>query len=156
MKTRVIGLGNPILTDDGAGIHAARSVVKLLPPDSEVDVIELSVGGLALMEAMVGYERVILLDALYAPIGNSGVVVRFSAGELPETLNSASAHDVNLPTALRLGRDLGAMLPENADIQVVGVYAKDVLTFSETLTPLVAAAIPEMAAHVIRLLEAKR
>lgn len=154
-KTLVIGLGNPILTDDGAGILAARLVAEQLPPNSNVDVIELAVGGLSLMEAMVDYERVILLDALYAPDGLPGQVVQFSAGELPETLNSASAHDVNLPTALRLGRDLGAKLPSTAAIQVVGVYAQEVLTFGDTPTPLVAAAIPEMARLVLRLLETK-
>jgi hydrogenase maturation protease len=155
VQTLIIGLGNPILTDDGAGILAARLVAERLPPTSGVDVVELAVGGLALMEAMIGYERVILLDALYAPAGTPGKVVQFSAGELPETLNSASAHDVNLPTALRLGRELGAALPETAAIQVVGVYAQEVLTFGDSPTPPVAAAIPEMAARVLRLLEAK-
>ncbi len=155
IKTLVIGLGNPILTDDGAGILAARLVAEQLPPDSSVDVVELAVGGLSLMEAMVDYERVILLDALYAPDGKPGQVVQFSAGELPETLNSTSAHDVNLPTALRLGRDLGATLPSTTAIQVVGVYAQEVLTFGDTPTPPVAAAIPEMAGLVLRLLETK-
>lgn len=155
IKTLVIGLGNPILTDDGAGILAARLVAEQLPPNSNVDVIELAVGGLSLMEAMVDYERVFLLDALYAPDGEPGQIVQFSAGELPETLNSASAHDVNLPTALRLGRDLGAKLPSTTAIQVVGVYAQEVLTFGDKPTPLVAAAIPEMAGLVLRLLETK-
>ena len=36
MKTLVIGLGNPILKDDGAGIWTARRVRKMLPPGAEV------------------------------------------------------------------------------------------------------------------------
>jgi hydrogenase maturation protease len=152
MKTLVIGLGNPILTDDGVGIYAARMVRKALPTDTEVDVIEVSVGGLTLMEAMVGYERVILIDALWMPGEQVGEVMCFNAGDLPDTLNTASAHDVDLPTALQVGKRLGAPLPNREDIHIVAVQIQDVLTFGESPTPPVVAAIPEAATQVLALL----
>lgn len=152
MKTLVIGLGNPILTDDGAGIYAARLLECMLPPQAEVDVVELAVGGLQLMEAMVGYQRVILLDAVWAPDGQAGRIVQFDAGHLPETLNSASTHDVDLPTALMIGRRLGADLPTDDRIQIVAVQAREVLTFGQAPTPAVAAALPEVARRVLALL----
>lgn len=152
MKTLVIGLGNPILTDDGAGIYAARMVERALPPDSGVEVVELAVGGLGLMEAMVGYDRVIVIDAIWSPEGPTGQVLSFDAGCLPETMNSASAHDVDLPTALRVGRKLGAALPDDSAIQIVGVGAREVLTFGEAPTRPVAAALPELARRVLGLL----
>ena len=152
MKTLVIGLGNPILTDDGVGIYAARMVREALPADAAVDVIEVSVGGLTLMEAMVGYERVILIDALWIPGGQVGEVMRFEAGDLPDTLNTASAHDVDLLTALQVGRRLGAPLPALENIQIVAVQIQDVLTFGESPTPPVAAAIPQAAAQAMALL----
>jgi hydrogenase maturation protease len=152
MKTLVIGLGNPILTDDGVGIYTARAVRRVLPVDATVDVTELAVGGLGLMEAMVGYERVILIDALWSPPDETGEVLQFDAGRLPETLNSASSHDVDLPTALRIGRELGASLPADDHIQIVAVRANDVLDFGDEPTPPVKAAIPEAAAAVLGLL----
>lgn len=152
MKTLVIGLGNPILTDDGVGIYAARYVRQMLPDDDTVDVIEVSVGGLSIMEAMVGYQRAILIDAIWLPDTPVGEVMHFNAGALPETLNAASAHDVNLPTALRVGRALGANLPALEEIQVIAVQVQDVLTFAEYPTPQVAAAIPRVAATVSQLL----
>lgn len=151
-KTVVIGLGNPILTDDGVGIYASRLVSYALPADSGIDVIELSVGGLSLMEAMIGYERVILIDALWIPDTEPGTVLEFDAGHLPETLNTASAHDADLPTALHVGCQLGASLPELCDIQIVAVQIIDALTFCETPTPPVAAAIPLAAAAALTLL----
>ena len=99
-RTLVIGLGNPILTDDGVGIQTARAVRAALPPEADVDVREVSVGGLALMEAMIGYDRVILIDALMTPGSEPGTIRRLSLDELGHTLNTASSHDVNLPTAL--------------------------------------------------------
>jgi hydrogenase maturation protease len=152
MKTLVIGLGNPILTDDGVGVHAAREVARRLPPGTGVEVIELSTGGIALMEAMVGYEHCILIDAIWRPQDRAGEVLVFDAGCLPDTLNIASVHDADLPTALRLGRSLGAILPADDAIQIVAIAAREVLTFGEVPTPPVAAAIPHAAAHVLRLL----
>ena len=153
MTTLVIGLGNPILTDDGVGIYTARYVEQALPADADVDVMELAVGGLGLMEAMIGYERVIIIDSVWAPDGQVGRVVCFNAGHLPETMNSASAHDADLPTALSVGRGLGAELPDDQNIQIVGIMARKVLEFGAEPTPPVAAAIPEAANAVFGLLD---
>lgn len=152
MRTLVIGLGNPILGDDGVGVYAARLLKRVLPPHAAVDVLELAVGGLELMEAMIGYERVILLDALWSPNGEVGRVVEFHAGYLPDTMHSASAHDADLPTALRVGRQLGARLPADENIHIIAVKAQQVLTFSQALTPAVAEAIPKVVQRVLDLL----
>jgi hydrogenase maturation protease len=152
MKTLVIGLGNPILTDDGAGIYAARMVEQALPPDVGVDVTELAVGGLQLMETMIGYDRVILIDAIWAPEGDVGRVLHFDARALPDTMNSASAHDADLPTALRVGRQLGALLPADENIEIVAITAREVLTFDSEPTPPVTAALPEAVSLVFRIL----
>jgi hydrogenase maturation protease len=152
MNTLLIGLGNPILTDDGVGIHTIRLVETALPPDSGVDVVELSAGGLLLMEALIGYERVILVDSLWAAQEEIGQVIAFDTGDLHSTLNTASNHDVDLPTALRLGREMGAALPADARIQIVGVTARHVFDFGDWPTPPVAAAIPHAARLVLDLL----
>nr|MBN1228595.1 hydrogenase maturation protease [Anaerolineae bacterium] len=152
MKTLVIGLGNPILTDDGVGIYAARIVEQIRPETSNLDVVELAVGGLQLMEAMIGYEQVIILDAVWSPNGELGKIVEFDAGYLSETMNSASAHDVDLPMALRVGRRLGADLPVDTNIRIIGVYARTVLDFGAEPTPPVAAAIPGVVNRVMDIL----
>lgn len=152
MKTLVIGLGNPILTDDGVGIYAARALRRLLPPEADVDVVELAVGGLELMEAMIDYERAIILDALWYPDLDVGEVVQFTAGDLPETLNSANAHNADLPTALRAGREMGAALPDSDQIEIVAVTARKVLEFGDTPTAPVLAAIPTAVAVTLDLL----
>lgn len=152
MQVKVIGLGNPILTDDGVGIYAARLVQRWLPVDAAVEVVELAVGGLQLMEAMIGCERVILIDALWQPAQPPGAVLQFTAEALPDTMNSASAHDIDLAGALAAGRRMGVPLPADAAIAIVAVSAREVLTFGERPTPPVLAAIPLAAARVMALL----
>jgi hydrogenase maturation protease len=127
-------------------------VERSVPPSSEVEVIEASVGGLTLMELMIGYKRVILVDTLWSPEDETGQVMVFDVGDLPETLNTRSTHDADLPTALALGRRLGADLPDDAQIQIVAITAHDVLTFGDQPSPAGAAAIPQAAAAVLQLL----
>jgi hydrogenase maturation protease len=146
-KALVIGLGNPILTDDGVGVHVARAVRERLPVG--VDVIELSVGGLSLMESMVGYDRVVLIDAIMTHDGAPAGVYTLSLDNLPGTLNTSSAHDTNLATALKTGRRLGARLPDDDKITIVAIEAADVVTFGEQCTSAVQAAIP-LAARLVQ------
>jgi hydrogenase maturation protease len=156
MKTLVIGLGNPILGDDGVGWKVAEAVKRELAAQSlilqsSIDVDCFALGGLSLMERLVGYDRAILIDAVAAhqPVG---AVSRCRLEDLPEhrSLHTASAHDTSLQNALRLGRQMGAHLPET--VIVVGVEAEQLYDFSETLTPSVEAAVPQAAQVVLEVL----
>jgi hydrogenase maturation protease len=156
MKTLVIGLGNPILGDDGVGwkvIEAINNHQSLLSNNVETDC--LSVGGLSLMERLLGYEYAILVDAVQTQQNPIGTVRHFRLEELSPGINNhtASAHDTNLLSALQLGNSLGAALPKN--ISIVGIEAEKVYDFTEELTPPVAAAIPRAVQLVLELLEAK-
>lgn len=72
------------------------------------------------------------------------------------TQHSASAHDVNLPTALALGRRTGARLPADDRLSVIAVEADDVETFGETMTDPVEAAVPRAAERVLAELDRER
>lgn len=138
-KTLVLGLGNPLVTDDRIGLCVAAQLRRLLAGHRDVDVDEDYWGGLRLMERMVGYDRVVVIDAIQtgAP---PGTVHRLGVNAIP-TQRSASAHDVNLPTALALGRLAGYPLPSDDAILLVAIEAEDILTFGDRCTPAVEAAI---------------
>ena len=74
----VIGLGNPILGDDGVGWRIAEAVTSRLGPRDDVEVDCLAVGGLSLMERMLGYERVILIDSIESGENAEGAVTAVS------------------------------------------------------------------------------
>ena len=150
MKTLVLGLGNPILTDDGVGVRVAESVRKALPSDSMVEVCEVSIGGLRLMERMLGYDRVILVDACQPGHGLPGTFQRLTLEEmktLSPTQHFASSHDTNLITALEMGERAGLSLPK--EIIIYAVEVENVLDFSDKPTPSVAKAIPQVATAVL-------
>jgi len=150
-RTLVIGLGNPLVSDDSVGLRIARELRARLAHRSDVDVTEDYWGGLRLMERMIGYRRAIVVDAICSG-APPGTIHHLTTDSLA-TQRSASAHDVNLPTALAFGRQAGAVLPADIDVRLVGIEALDVVNFSEQCTPDVAAAIPRAVEEVVRLVE---
>lgn len=155
MKTLIIGLGNPILGDDGVGWVVVRQVEARLEKRDEVEFDYLSLGGLSLMERLTGYERVILVDAIYTGAKPVGSVSQFPLSALPDLTagHSASAHDTSLRNALNVGRSMGVPLPEDDHIHVVAVEAKSVHDFSERLSPEVEAAVTPAVESVLQLLQ---
>lgn len=155
-KTLVIGLGNPILGDDGAGWHiakAAESLCKSTECENAVKFENAASGGLALMEQMVGYEKVIIADSIITPEGQVGAIHSKPLSALPNlrTAHSNSSHDVSLQAALETGRKMKLELPE--DVWVVAVEIQPTYTFSEKLSDPVAAAVPEAAELIQKKVE---
>jgi hydrogenase maturation protease len=151
MKTIVIGLGNPILGDDGVGWKVAEEVKQQLAPDSPVDIEFLSLGGISLMEHLIGYERAILIDAVTLDQETGSVIVS-RLNEIPDhsAFHITSAHDTSLQNAIKLGRKMGAKLPE--DVFIVGIATDHIYDFSEELSLAVMESIPKAIKFVINLL----
>jgi hydrogenase maturation protease len=139
--TLVVGLGNPILGDDGVGWRVAEALDARLD-DPDIEVRCLSLGGLALMEHLAGYRRALVIDAMVAG-AEPGSVNLLSTGTLADRAShhTASVHDMSLTAALELGTRLGLDLPE--EIAIVGIEAAPEFEFGETLSDPVARAIPE-------------
>jgi hydrogenase maturation protease len=151
MKTLLLGLGNPIVSDDSVGLRVSAILKEKLSGREDVEVSEDFWGGLRLMERLAGYERAIVIDAICtgAP---PGTLHRLTPDDIG-TQRSASAHDVNLATALEFGRKAGVSLPANSRIILIGIEAEDILNFGEHCTPAVEAAIPRAVEMVLDALK---
>ena len=154
-KTLIIGLGNPILTDDGVGVKVAFELEEQIDLDShpELTITEASAGGLRLMEAMLGYERVILIDAFYLDPESTtpGKIHHLSLDDLRSlspTQHSTSAHDTSLITALDAAEKMGYQIP--VEFFIYAVEVENILEFSETPTPAVAKAIPVVVSQILK------
>jgi len=163
MKTLIIGLGNPILGDDGVGWVVAEQVREALAarPSSDggeiAEVDFVSLGGLSLMERLTDTERAILIDSIYTGQKPIGTVWQFDLEALPD-LNaghSASAHDTSLKNALKVGREMDVFLPEDRNVIIVAIEAKSVYDFSQELSPAVSGAVPQAVQMVLDLLDSK-
>ncbi len=151
----VVGLGNPILGDDGVGWKVAEQLRDQVDM-GQVDIEFLAVGGLRLMEFMIGYEQAIIIDALTSWTQPAGQVTMCPLELMPDLSagHTSSAHDTSLQTALSMGRNMGFNLP--AEVMVVGIEAQQVYDFSEELSEPVTAAVPDAVQRVVELIDIYR
>jgi hydrogenase maturation protease len=147
VKTLVLGLGNSILTDDAVAFAIVEGVRERIDRE-DVTVSQASVGGLGLLDLVVGYDRVIILDAIQTGLADPGHLHRLTPDEFRGSVRAASSHDVSLTSALELGRQLRKDIPR--EIVIIAVEAADVETFGEELTPAVAAAVPQAVELVLQ------
>ncbi len=147
MRTIVIGLGNPVRADDGVGLAVARLLRERLEGVDDIDVTELWAGGLRLAEAMSGYDRAIVIDALCTGDKRPGSVCRLDLSDLGSARTTTCVHDTSLPTAIEVWRRLGAPLPE--EISVWGIEVESVDVVSEQFTEPVAQAVPRAAEAIL-------
>ncbi|MFB3896354.1 MAG: hydrogenase maturation protease [bacterium] len=155
MKTLVLGLGNDILCDDGVGIYIANGVEERLKssniPNQEIEVKTAMLAGFNLLDLLVGYDRVILIDAIKTNQGKVGEIYRLTPDSFKTTPRLFSFHDIDFPTALELGKQL--CMPMPSEITIFAIQVQDTETLSETCTPEVNAAIPKVIELVFNALE---
>jgi hydrogenase maturation protease len=143
-------MGNPLLCDDGVGLHVATELKRRLD-QSDVTITETSVAGLSLLDLLVGYDRAIIIDAIQTLDGKPGQIYQLDPEAFDTTRRTISPHDVNLTTALEFGKKLGLPLPQ--EIVILAIEASDVNTFSEEFTPKVKQAIPACVEMVLQELK---
>ena len=141
MKTIVLGVGNPILRDDGVGIHVVKQLKKHVN-DPSVTLDEAQTGGMNLLDMIRGYDKAILIDAIKIKHAQPGKVKRFLLSDF-SSIHSYNPHDITLLEALRLAEKLGEdQIPH--EIVVIGIALEEIpLEFGEHLSSTVAAAVPK-------------
>ena len=155
----LIGLGNPILGDDGVGWKIVNEVEAILnsrefsTSKPKIEIEYLSVGGLSLMEKMVGFENVVVVDSIFTGNNPNGTIYSLPLSKIPNLSSShtTSAHDTSLANAILVGKKMGLKLPQT--IWIVVVEAENTHTFSEQLSPEIEEIVPKAAELVVSLLE---
>lgn len=141
---RIIGVGNPLMGDDGVGIAIVERLRGLTLPD-EVEVVDGGTGGLTLLHLMEGAAVVLLVDA--AEMGEPpGTVRRLGLEEIrPDGEAAISLHQAGLAEVFALGRELGMLPPR---LVVFGVQPSSVEQ-RIGLSPPVETALPAVVAQVL-------
>jgi len=147
----VVGLGSPIMTDDAVGLRVSQAIAAMNLED--VDCHEEAVGGLDILPVIHGYRYAVIVDAIQTGEYGPGTVVIFEESYFDDLINEASSHDVNLPTAMKIGRQMDPdIMPEK--IMFVAIEVEDIKTVSETMTPAVEAAVKSATDAVLHIMDA--
>ncbi len=142
----VLGVGNLLLGDEGAGIHAVRELEKrALPP--QVDVVDGGTAGLNLLDLLKGYERVIIVDAVDAG-EEPGTILRFTPQEVASDTQALplSLHQTEILKVLELATYLGRPLPP---ITIYGIQPQ-AMDWSTELSPALQARLSKLVDAILR------
>ncbi len=115
----ILGIGNMLLTDDGAGVHAAHLLADLLAGRRDVEVLDAGTLSFTLAPRLAGVRRLIVLDA--ARLGTPAGTVRCYFGtDIDALLARArpSVHDLGLRDLLGIARVTGTLPAERALIAI--------------------------------------
>ncbi len=148
-KTLVLGVGNPILGDDGVGIAVAKELAKS-EIAAAVDVKEAENIGLDILNTIDGYDVVIIVDAIVvAKKEKIGKIIRIENPERAMTAHSTSLHDVNFVSAIKAGRKLGMKIPEIV-VYGINVELEKMEEFREGLSPEIEKAVKRAVKMVLK------
>ena len=139
-----MGMGNPILTDDGVGIEVAQRLRERKP---ELDVVGTSEAGIALLDFIVGYDKLIIVDSVKTEEGEPGELYKLDIEAMKPTSHLTSLHGVDIATAFELGKRLGYKMPQQVSIYAVEV--KDNASFGEECTEEVGSKLSLITEQII-------
>ena len=145
----VLGVGNALLTDEGAGIHVLRALEARYDFPPNVILVDGGVLGLSLTGTFMDADRVIVVDAVRGGL-EPGTVYRFEWQSKPEHVQyKDTLHQIDLMETM-------ALLPLVGDppqVVVIGVEFENIHDWGLSLTPKVEAAVGKMVKAVVDELE---
>ncbi len=145
MKTIVLGIGNLILSDDGVGIRVAQEIKGR---NEALDVAEESGVGIAILDHIVGYDRLIIIDSIKTAGGVPGDVYKLQVSDLSSSMDLTPSHGMNIATTLLLGEGMGYDMP--AVVRIYAIEIADNSTFQEGCTEEIERMIPAIAQEIIQ------
>ncbi len=145
-KVLVLALGNDILRDDAVGLRVVRALREHLEPEDSIIPVETSEMGLSLLDYMVGFENVIVVDSVRLGEAPPGFLHEVTEDSL-KVLRAISPHFLGVGEVLELGRVLGMDMPRT--LKIFAIEVEDPFTLAVGLTEPVEAALPAITQRVL-------
>ena len=151
-KLLLLGLGNDILSDDAVGINIAREIRQRLDDSEGIEVQETSEMGLSLLDYIVGYDDLILVDAVQTGQFPPGFLHEFDSDDL-KVLPAVSPHFFGVGEVLALGRQLGLSVPRR--VKIFAVEVNDPFTVGVGLTGPLESVFSSLVARILATARAR-
>jgi len=137
----LLGIGNDILRDDGAGIYVAREVKERLS-HKDLDIVEGLWGGFMILDIIKGYDKVLIVDGIVDAPHIIGDVFWVDIDKLKDHRGFEQSHNIHLPTLLDIGKKLGYEMPDVIKIIGISINSQQEFGGYDDMTDKVRDAIP--------------
>jgi hydrogenase maturation protease len=149
VRRLILGIGNTIMGDDGVGIYVIRMVKGRTRSRADLQFKELGASGFKLVEEILGYDEVIIVDSYASTEADTGQIREFSPEDFEDTLHPSSPHGANFATALELYRNLQPdKMPRRIRILTIDIHTAD--AFGESLSGRVQDAAAKLAEMIVQ------
>ena len=147
----VLGIGNSLLRDEGAGIHALNQLREQLADRDDITFLDGGTLSFTLAGAIGETSHLIVLDAaqLDAAPGHSQVFEGAAMDAFIGSNRKCSVHEVSLLDLLAIAHLSDHLPPQRA---LIGIQPAEI-DWGEHPSPAVAAAMPRICAQAIQLIE---
>ena len=128
----VVGLGNLLMTDEGAGLHVIYELMAISERFGHVEFIELGSSPMSLVHVIAGRQKAILIDCAWMD-QPAGTIRRFTPDDVISNKATVyfSLHEGDLLGELELSRQLGEHPDE---VIIFGIQPKSMVP-GEDLSP---------------------
>jgi hydrogenase maturation protease len=141
----VMGVGNPLMGDDGVGPRVVEMLLAGYTFPDNVDVVDAGTLSFMILDLLRGIDNLILIDAMQGADTPAGTVVVLTPEEIAPNQVKHSMHDVGIVDVLQAA-DFMDRAPETV---AVGIQIGAIEQWVLELTEPVAAAAPIAAAAVL-------
>ena len=142
--TVVLGVGSPLMGDDGVGVAVTRKVEEGRVPDPDIAFVDGGTWGMRILPFIEGARRLLIVDAIQAG-REPGSVVRLEDGEIPRHLHQKlSPHQIELAEVLAVAQ-LRGTFPASA--VALGIEPARI-ELHDGFSPEVQEAIPDLVAAI--------
>ena len=147
-KILILGLGNPILSDDSVGLKIVDEIEKLLCRNENIDFCKVAISGITILDIISGYKHLVLVDVIKTGREEIGTLNKHDISDFKDSIHLSSPHQLNFPSVIEFAKKTGIPIPVEIDLFTIEV--EDIYTFSEECSPGIKKEIPEIAREIIK------
>jgi len=139
----LIGLGNPIMSDDGIGLLVSIKVHELIP---DCDLELSPAGGFEVVDLILGYRRAVIIDSMVTGNHPPGSVLRIDTDSTLETLRTGHSHGINFLEAIEVARSCDAEMP--GEVIIYGIEVEDPFSLGQEVSESLLDAVDGIAREI--------
>ncbi len=150
-KIMVLGVGNILLKDEGAGVRAVERLTASYTFPPNVELLDGGTAGLDLLYVVEGVDHLIIVDTVKTK-EPPGSIFRFTPADINiKVPYKTSLHQIGMVEVFAIAEALGKKI---GSVVIIGVQPEDMTSIGLELTPTIDAKMPEVMALVLKELEA--
>jgi len=137
-RITVMGIGNPLVKDEGVGVRVIESMMSTLAFPENVTLVDAGTMGMGILNLFQDCDYLLVIDAVDGTGEPAGTVVRMTPSDMAPNTIKHSMHDMRLVDVLEAAMLMGTQ-PE---VDCVGIQILDMDGIAVGLTPAVEDAVP--------------